>query len=196
MEGEPAMISKLLCIWAVLFCGVLGAVAEDAPDWLRQAAAANVAAFDKKNSFVVLRDESRIAISASGVVTRENTNAIKILRKEGKDAATAQEIYKTDTDKIREFRAWLIQSNGEVKKYGKNETVDAAIVDNDVYNNVRRKLIIANYDAAEGAVFGYETVVEERSVFGQFEWFFQPHEPSLVCRKDGPLTPKRSTILK
>jgi hypothetical protein len=115
-------------------------------------------------------------------VTRESAYAIKILRKEGKESATAQEIYKTDTDKVREFRAWLIQSNGEVKKYGKNETVDAALVDNDVYNNVRRKVISAEKEAAEGAVFGHETVVEEHSVFSQFEWFFQPHEPALMSR--------------
>ena len=131
---------------------------------------------------MVLRDESRITVDAAGLVTRASTFAIKILRKEGRENATAQEIYKTDTDKIREFRAWLIQPNGEVKKYEKNETIDAALVDNDVYNNVRKKVISAANDAAEGAVFGYETLVEERSVFGQLEWFFQPHEPALMSR--------------
>jgi hypothetical protein len=176
------MLSRLICIWAVLCCGVSGAVADEAPAWLRQATAANLPEYDKKVSYVVLQDESRITVDAAGLVTRAGTFAIKILRKEGRVNATAQEIYKTDTDKIREFRAWLIQSNGEVKKYEKNETIDAALVDNDVYNNVRKKVISASNDAAEGAVFGYETLVEERSVFGQLEWFFQPHEPVLASR--------------
>lgn len=176
------MVLRLFCVCAVLCCGVSGGVAEEAPGWLRQAAAANLPAYDKKVTHVVLRDESRITVDEAGLVTRESLYAIKILRKEGKESATAQEIYKTDTDKVREFRAWLIHTNGEVKKYGKNETIDAAIVDNDVYNNVRRKMISASNDAAEGAVFGHETVVEERSVFSQFEWFFQPHEPALVSR--------------
>jgi hypothetical protein len=50
------MISRLICMGALLCCGVPGAVAEDAPDWLRQAAAANVPVYDKKVSHVVLRD--------------------------------------------------------------------------------------------------------------------------------------------
>ena len=187
------MILRLICIWTVLWCGVPAAVAEDAPGWLRQAAAVNVPAYDKRVTHVVLRDESRITVDAGGLVTRESTYAIRILRKEGKENATAQEIYKTDTDKVREFRAWLILPNGEVKKYGKNETVDAAIVDNDVYNNVRRKIISGEDDASEGAVFGHETVVEERSVFSQFEWFFQPHEPALASRLT-IILPERWTI--
>jgi hypothetical protein len=166
----------------VVCCSILGAVAEEAPPWLRQAAAANLPSYDKKVSHVVLDDESRITIGEGGVVTNTSTYAIKILLKEGREHATANLIYKTDTDKVRVFRAWLIHPNGEVKKYEKNETVDAALVDNDVYNNVRRKVISAVSEAAEGAVFGYETVLEERSVFSQFEWFFQPYEPALISR--------------
>ena len=166
----------------ILCSGRIAAMADDAPAWLRQAAAANLPNYDKKVSFVVLNDESRIAIGEGGLVTQTSTHAIKIIRKEGKESATAERIYKTDTDKIREFRAWLIRPNGEVKKYEKNDVIDAAIADGDVYNDVRRKLISAVGEAEEGAVFGYETVVEERSVFSQFEWFFQPHEPVLMSR--------------
>jgi hypothetical protein len=167
----------------VLCYGILSAAAaEEAPAWLRQAAASTLPSYDKKVSFVVLHDESRITLNEGGLVTRASTYAIKILLKEGKDHATAREIYKTDTDKIREFRAWLIRPEGEVRKYEKNDTIDAALVNNDVYNNVRQKMISAESEATEGAVFGFETVVEERSVFGQFEWFFQPYEPSLLSR--------------
>jgi hypothetical protein len=177
------MISRIVCIWTVLCCGILSAAAaEEAPAWLRQAAASSLPSYDKKVSFVVLNDEERITVNEGGLVTRACTHAIKILLKEGKNHAKAHEIYKTDTDKIREFRAWLIRPGGEVKKYEKNDTVDAALANNDVYNNARQKVISAESEVTEGAVFGFESVVEERSVFGQFEWFFQSHEPSLLSR--------------
>lgn len=176
------MIPRLIAVWVVLYCSVLGAMAKDVPMWLRQASAAELPEYDKKVSFVVLNDESKITVSEEGRITRTNTFAIKILRKEGCDRAVAREVYKTDTDKVREFRAWLIQSNGEVKNYETGETVDAVLVDSDVYNDVRQKIISAENDAAEGAVFGYEVVLEERSVFSQIEWFFQPYEPVLLSR--------------
>ena len=176
------MVSRILCMWMVLYGGAVSFAADEAPAWLRQAAAASLPSYDKKVSFVVLNDESRITLNENGLLTRASTHAIKILLKEGKEHATAHEIYKTDTDKIREFRAWLIRPEGEVKKYEKNDTVDAALVNNDIYNNVRQKMISAERDSVEGAVFGYEAVVEERSVFSQLEWFFQPHEPALLSR--------------
>ena len=176
------MIPKLICFWIVIYCGVFSVMSKDVPAWLRQAATVDLSGYDKKASFVVLHDESKIIVSIEGRITRSSTFAIKILRNEGCARAVAREVYKTDTDKVREIRAWLIQSNGEVKSYEKNETIDAALVDNDVYNNVRQKVISAENDAAEGAVFGYETVLEEQSVFSQIEWFFQPHEPVLLSR--------------
>src|SRR5207302_2767148 len=42
--------------------------------------------------------------------------------------------------------------------------------------------IDADKDAEVGAIFGYETVSEDRSVFTQFEWQFQNRLPALVSR--------------
>jgi len=175
------MFPKMLWFLALMIpAPLLGA--DEAPPWLKQAASAKLSEYDKKVSYVVLTDESRVALGEDGKLTRASTYAIKILIKEGRDSARAEAIYRPDSDKVRELRCWLIQPTGEVKKYEKKETVDIALATNDVYNEVRKKVISARDDAVAGSIFGYESITEERSVFTQFEWFFQSHEPVVLSR--------------
>ena len=110
---------------------------------------------------------------------RTTTFAIRILTHEGRALATALEAYETDTGKVRELHAWLIRPNGQVKRYGKDETFDIAADDNDVYNESRVKFISAKDDADAGAVFGYQAVTEERALFPQDEWAFQEKLPGV-----------------
>ncbi|MEN3335070.1 MAG: hypothetical protein V7641_4435 [Blastocatellia bacterium] len=155
---------------------------DDAPAWLRQAAGSTTPTFGKEVPAVVLWDESRVTVDEDGRVVTTNYYAVKILTREGRDEARAHEVYNTDTGKVREMRAWLIRPSGEVKKYGKDETLDMAMVDNDIYNEVRKRVITAKSDAEPGAIFGYEATTEDRSVFTQFEWGFQHQMPSLLSR--------------
>jgi hypothetical protein len=157
-------------------------MAENAPDWMLQASAVPLPDYDKKAAHVVMHDELRIAADAKGRITKTRTTVLKILRDEARGNARADVIYKTDTDKVEKFQAWLIRADGEVKKYDKDDIIDTALVSNDVYNDVRMKVISASDQAEEGAVFGYQVVLEEKSVFSQYEWFFQEHEPELSSR--------------
>jgi transglutaminase-like putative cysteine protease len=91
-------------------------------------------------------------------------------------------VYLTDGGKVREMRAWLIDSAGQVKRYGKDRAVDLAIVDNDIYNEARVRVLRLSDEAEAGTIFGYEATVEERSVFTQFERIFQDRLPTLVSR--------------
>ncbi|MGH9903237.1 MAG: transglutaminase-like domain-containing protein, partial [Pyrinomonadaceae bacterium] len=54
--------------------------------------------------------------------------------------------------------------------------------DIDIYNELRVKKIAAYDDADAGAVFGYRTTKEERSVFSQDVWSFQGRLPALQSR--------------
>jgi hypothetical protein len=157
------------------------AAGDDAPPWLRQAAAASAPAYDKEVPGVVLLAEQRVTVAEDGRVTTSTLRATRILTREGRGLAHAYKTYQTDTEKVREMRAWLVRPSGEVRKYGKDQTVELAL-DNDVYNEYRTRSILARDDAEAGAVFGYETVSEDRSVFMQFEWQFQNRLPALVSR--------------
>jgi hypothetical protein len=171
------------CLFTLALSGAPAFAADEAPQWLRQAASAPSPSYDKEVPAVALLDESRVTVEEDGRVVTVTRGAVRILSREGRSAARAADSYRTDgTSKIREMNAWMIRPSGEVKKYGKDAVVELAI-DNDVYNEVRTKVIAASDDAEVGAVFGYEVTTEERSVFTQFRWQFGVGRlPTLVSR--------------
>jgi len=146
---------------------------DDAPAWLRAAAGSSIPAFQKDIPAVVLADESVVTIDDDGRMIRSDFYAVKVLTREGRDEAVAHAVYNTDTEKVKDLRAWLISPSGKVKKYGKGEAAELALVDNDVYNEAKQMIIAATGDAELGSIFGYETVTEDRSVFSQLAWYFQ-----------------------
>ncbi|MGI9105375.1 MAG: DUF3857 domain-containing protein [Pyrinomonadaceae bacterium] len=173
----------LCCASLLLFCAPAFAAGDEVPPaWLTQAAATTAPPYAKDVPAAVLHQEQQVTISADGKIVTTTTHAVRILAREGRGFAQASEWYATDTGKIRELKAWLIRPGGQVKKYGKDEMVDIAGADNDVYNESRVKYISAADDADTGAVFGYQAVSEERALFPQTGWAFQSRLPTLLSR--------------
>jgi Domain of Unknown Function with PDB structure (DUF3857)/Transglutaminase-like superfamily len=169
-------LALLLCLPAATFAAT--ALGDETPAWLAQSAAAVAPSYAKEVPAVVLHNEQQVSVAADGKMTITTTYAMRILTREGRAYAVAAEPYETDTGKIREMKAWLINRQGQVKKYGKDETVDIAAAD-DVYNETHVKFIFARDDADVGSVFGYQSVTEERSLFPQTDWSFQKKLPGL-----------------
>src|SRR4029079_9450573 len=78
--------------------------------------------------------------------------------------------------------AWLIRPGGEIKRYSKDDVLDAAADMNDVYDEYRYKTIVGKSDAEIGSVFAYSYTLEDKSVFSQDENFFQNDIPVLSSR--------------
>lgn len=171
-----------LLLMALSFGATASAGGEEAPSWLKQAASIKVPVYDKKANGVVLVDESRKTVGEDGRITTVDQFAVRILTREGRGRAQATAIYNTDTEKVKEIRAWLIRPSGDVLRYDKKETLDLASAENDVYNDSRKKVIRAMDDAEAGSVFGYEIVTEEKSLFSQFVWYFQGDLPVISSR--------------
>jgi hypothetical protein len=180
------MTRKLICLLGCMLFGVLSLKAEEAPLWLREAAKTDAPIFNKMARYSVLYDESQIEVDESGRIKRTDLYAIKVLLKEGKDRAVANGFYATDTSKIREINAWLIKPNGDVKKFDKDNILDQSVNNSDVYNESRVKLISGSDEAEPGAVFGSETITEEKNYFNQFDWTFQ--------KSNAPVIKSRLTI--
>lgn len=158
-------------------------VGDDAPAWLRQAAGASAPTYDKKVKAVVLLKDVNAVVSADGRVTTTTNYAVRILTREGRSEARAFEAYLTESGKVRELRAWLVRPNGDVKSYGKDQTIDAALNADDVYNEYRARVIDAGDDVYDpSTVFGYQAVVEERTIISQDSFYFQDDLPALVSR--------------
>ena len=178
------MLKRLLiyiCLAAYLQIGASAKV-DEAPAWLRQAASITVPAYGKDIHAVTLHHEARKTVEEDGRITTVTNYAVRILTREGRRHAEAHEFYINGSGKVKEMRAWLIRPSGEVRAYGKKEIIDAALVDNDIYNEVRAKIISAEDVADAGCVFGYEVITEEREVHSQFLWPFQSFNPVVMSR--------------
>src|SRR5882724_7221894 len=125
---------------------------DDAPAWLRAAAGSTIPSFPRDVPAVILADESVVTIEDDGRMTRSDSYAVKVLTREGREEAVAHAVYNTDSEKVKELRAWLISPSGKVKKYGKGETAELALVDNDVYNEAKQMIIAATGDAELGSI--------------------------------------------
>jgi hypothetical protein len=177
------MFYRLFAFFVLILAAASTAFAGDeAPAWLQQAAAQQAPAYDKDVPAVVLLDESDMTVGEDGRITTTKTYAVRILTREGRDEAVAHEFYMTDSGKVKEMKAWLIRAGGEVKRYGKDQTLDVADASNDVYDESRFKVIDASKDADAGMVFGYQTVTESHSFFSQSLWYFQEKLPVLQSR--------------
>ncbi|MEP7074495.1 MAG: transglutaminase-like domain-containing protein [Acidobacteriota bacterium] len=163
----------------LLSLAALGGGGDDtAPGWLQEDSHLKVPSYDVKAlPAVILRKEESITIDSNGTVTRTERGAVRFLLHEGRGEALARAVYETDSAKVRDINAWLIKASGQVKSFGKKETLDIALAPNDLYNEARLKLIDATESADVGDVFGYETVTEQKSVFSQFEFDFQENLP-------------------
>lgn len=178
------MLTRLtgLCFLIVFLAAPAFAFGDDAPAWLQQAAAMSVPAYEKDVPAVTLVDDRTVTVNEDGRVTRVYNYAVRILLREGRHYAVGRVGYVPDTSKVKELKAWLIRASGQVKRYGKDNTLDLAGAPNDVYNEYRIKGIYASDDAEAGAVFGYTYTVEDRSVFSQDEWAFQSSNPVISSR--------------
>jgi transglutaminase-like putative cysteine protease len=171
-------IGFLLCLTAIS----VSAAGDDVPTWVQQAASMKYPTYDKDVPAVVLVSEGIKSVDADGRVSEVRNFAVRILSREGREYAFARVGYVPDVGKVKELHAWLIRAGGEVKRYGKDDTVDVAGAPNDVYNEYRSKGISASNDADAGTVFAYSYTLEDRSVFSQDDWAFQSGIPVISSR--------------
>src|SRR5882672_3487818 len=174
---------RLFGLGLIMLCAVAGVrAADEAPPWLQQAAKVSVPEYEKDLPAVVLQSEQHVTVSEDGRIITSTLFAVRILIREGRGYAEAKEFYESDAGKVRELHAWLIKPSGQVRKYGKDDIIDAVEDPNDVYNESRYKMIDASKEADAGAVFGYQAITEERSIFSQDIWAFQNRLPAIASR--------------
>ena len=151
-----------------------------APDWLAAVAKAPVTVATKDADAIRLLDEAVVEIGRDSERTTRTRQVLRILNADGKKLALARADYLSGSSEVKSFKAWLIQPDGKVLTYGRKEIADVAVNTTalELYGEARRQGIRAVEDAVPGAVFGYESVVEQRSVFNQIPWYFQSELPA------------------
>src|SRR5438046_2078949 len=117
---------------ALLAIGLAHA-ADDTPAWLKELNGVKLPEYPAKVNSVVLLNEEHTTAADSGRLTTVTRTAMKVLTRQGGDILFFDS-YDSRSGKVRDFRAWMIAPSGKVKKYGKDEIVDVACAENDVYN--------------------------------------------------------------
>jgi len=157
--------------------GPRSVLADDAPPWLRRVAAVVSPKLEPRVRAVVLLDEAEVLVGEDGRITTTRRRAVRVLTREGRQEAAGRVIYLAGAGKVKDVRAFLVWPNGDVKKLGKDRVLDVALAPQDVYNEVRARVVAATDEVSPGVVFGFESVLEDTSVFSQFEWPFQDDLP-------------------
>jgi transglutaminase-like putative cysteine protease len=153
---------------------------DDAPPWLRRAAGVATPQLEPKVRAVVLLDESEVLVGEDGKISTTRRRAVRVLTGDGRHEAAGRVIYLTGAGRVKDVRGFLVWPNGDVQKLGKERVLDVALAPQDVYNEVRARVIVASDEASPGVVFGFESALEDTSVFSQFEWPFQDDLPVMA----------------
>lgn len=183
MKTKPSVLTVLLLAAASATATFANGDDKSLPAWLEQASKATVPTYQVKDvPGVVLLKEESVSVDASGTLTITDRYAVKVLLRGGREYAMAHAAYLQSSSKVKDFHAWLIRPGGAVKPYGKDNILDTISDPDDIYDEYRIKTIDATTDADVGAVFGYESVSEERPLFTQDRWAFQGRLPVLTSR--------------
>jgi hypothetical protein len=137
--------------------------------------------YPAKVNNAVLFNEEHTVMAENGRLTTTTRTAIKVLNQQGGDVLYFDS-YDSVTGKVRDFRAWMVAPSGKIKKYGKDEIVDAACAGNDVYNECRKRIVSGKRDAEPGAIFAYESVIEYQTFANQLMFHFQDNTPVRLAR--------------
>lgn len=155
---------------------------DEVPSWLAQFRGVQTPAYEKDVKAVVLQKEAVVNVGSDGKVVTTLTYVVRILTREGRREAVAVEPYLVSSGKIREIKGWLIRADGTAKAYGKDMILDRISDPDDIYNELRLKIIDASDEADAGAIFGYQVTSEETPLFDQDSWLFQDDLPAIVSR--------------
>lgn len=179
-RGARRTLAGVAC--AALLVGATARAADKTPAWLTEAAAAGAPPQPAGVGACELLRECSVTVDAAGTRTTTERGVIKVLEGAGRDAASCQVVYVRDQSRVDAMHGWLLTPGGQVLRYGEKQSVDEQLVPQDVYNEMRVRLISVRDEAAPGAVFGYEWTRVDHPVCAQFDWAFQDQYPVRMSR--------------
>jgi transglutaminase-like putative cysteine protease len=154
--------------------------AADLPAWAKPALAAPA---DDTSAATVLVDDIAVVVDRDGKVRTTERYVVRINRAEARSAASIRQVYVEGSGQVTGLKAWIVPPRGNAREYGGRETFEVALVDNDLYNEIRAKGIDAAEDVEPGSTFVAEIQSEERGLFAQLEWTLQNRWPVRTARR-------------
>ena len=177
-----------LAAWTLVFSGLVFG-ADSPPEWLKEVASRQIPDYESDVEAVVLLDDETVRIDGAGRVTVSRRGAIRVLQRGGDRRAAERIVYTTDTDRVRQLEGWIVFPSGGHKALDKKDIIEASLSNNNFYDEARIQMLSAEGQADPGSVFGFESILERRSIFAQFVYGFQSDLPALTARFTMDLPP-------
>ena len=174
------MTLRLALVSGLLALAPAAASAATLPAWARETVAS--AAGAPIGDAVVLVDQVEVTIAADGKARTIKRYAALIRDRAGSRAATVRAVYVPAAGSVKAIRAWIAKGSA-VRDVDGRAVVDAALVNNDVYNEVRVRSLSAADEVAAGDIFVAELESDEQLLFAQFEWQMQHEWPARLLRR-------------
>lgn len=154
------------------------ASASDFPDWVTQAAAAQVhVPADEHPKAAVLLEDKLLTVNADGQITERYREVIKILRPQGRSYAHPIAWFNKD-HKLQSFHIWSIGPNGHQYTLKKDQIYERGAQEWGIlYNDVRfQSADVPGFDP--GGIVAYEYTMQYPSYSGNEPWEFQNPIPT------------------
>lgn len=171
----------------LLWASGLFAATDEAPGWLKELTTVTLPPQSAKVAAYMLWDEEAITVEPTGRKIIVRRQAVRILNAEGRKYGHAVEHFLAGASRVRDLRAWSIGATGQVKFYGKDKVIERGVVTDDLYSDARVRQIFGEVDP--GGTFGFESTVEDTSVFLQAEFRFHAGIPVHQARFSVTLPP-------
>ena len=176
------------CLGPLLLACLALHAADEAPGWLKELTTVSVPPQSAKVSAYVLWDEEALTVEPTGRKVIVRRQAVRILNAEGRKYGQATEHFMAGSSKVRDLRAWVISASGQTKLYGKDKAIERGVVTDDLYSDARVRQIFGEVDP--GGTFGFESTVEDSSVFLQAQFRFHSGIPVHCARFSVTLPPE------
>lgn len=176
------LLPSVLAVAAACMASTAQAAKLKLPPWLAEASLRQVSSATKDTAAIALHDEAVLSVASNGRMTKTVRQAFRVVTRDGRSVAGAAIPYDSATQKITDFKAWLVRPGGEGKTYNIREAVDAALAKEAVYSEMRQLVFSAYNDAYEDCVFACEYTMDDRGLFARERWFFQAGIPVALSR--------------
>lgn len=144
------------------------AASDDFPDWVQTAVRIPTPSGAAAAPAVVLIDDTRLDIEASGIMVETGRYAVRILHLHGRENARQTTIYNGSADKVKAADAWLVREGKDAHPTGSRDWVDlAANAPGAAVDEIRSRSIDDSEWALAGDVFACEVRVRRPLVVGQ-----------------------------
>jgi hypothetical protein len=180
--------AAVLALVAVAVWVAPARASDNAPEWFRTAASQTLPEYSKETSAVVLYDEEIITVKDSGEIEVTRRHACKLLRPDGREECGYAFVRFDNQTKVASFQAWTIMPSGAQIQTKQKEAIEVSLVDFEVFNDERAK-VIKFPEANVGSVVGYEYTQRQRPFVFEDDWIIQRSIPVKFARLSLTLPP-------